>query len=1039
MSARNLIVAIALASAASSCSDSHAVTAKQIQSRVDLIGGPGALGDVGDYLLANDQIRVIVQGDGYSRGFGIYGGSLIDADLQRPVSVGDSSGGKGYDNFSELFPALFLKAMKPTRIETKQNDDGSASIEVSGSAADFVFLAKRINDVLVNSEKLLFKNVYRLEPKKRYVEITTTVTNGGDLAVSFPDPGVTSLIGDSEFVYPVGDVILFGAGNDVFAETSGFDTRFTLERLYTQPAALPKLPGLITPFVATKGDKISYGFMSGITDPATSLMARAGYDAPVDDLLIPFIASAFTGAFYGAAPTTLERGQSFSFKKYFIVGGGDIASVRDVVHQIRGIEGGTFGGRVREHATGAPEAGASVLTFDESGGPYSQHNTDENGQFFGAYAPGKYSYRVLADGRYPTAAVPFEITAGNKTGVEIELPSAGTIAVRIVGEDGQLLPVKCNIVGTYQANATGFPAWEFLYELELGEHARWVDLIPDGPAPDSRRFIEKSLLAPNGMTSAKIRPGNYRAFCSHGPEYDVWEQDVVVQELQVAQVDGFLRHVVDTAGWASGDFHLHANNSVDSSMINEDRVAHCAAEGLDLAVATDHNFITDYTQAIASQKLERWVQGMVGLEMTTIEVGHFNGFPLKFEPGPITKGAFAWSGRTPQELFDDLRAHGAYSPEQTIVQVNHPRDSILGYFNGYNWNPDTGEAEDPSSLLLAPEGPEFGPDKFSYDFDAIEIYNAKRYELLRHYRVPEVLPPPPLPEVIPPVGTILRDENGKVAFPGGLDDWFTLLDRGNVYTAMGNSDTHALEDEPGTPRTYFPVSDDRPGLIDELEVVKAIKAQQTLPTNGPFVKIGAKGDGRCFSRKTNEPLGKDVCGMGEVVVPADGKITLDLDIQTAPWVKIDKVTLTMNGEVIATIEGNRETLGRISQSVPVREDGWLIAEISGEASMFPMVTTREVPSIQISNALGSIASAFGFSLSPFGNLRPSEVTIAKPYAFTNPIFIDATGDGWTPRGLGTRALTAAEAPRCSASKADYSGLPAIAKIFAMFNCGHGHH
>src|SRR5262249_4375775 len=104
-----------LALVASGCTgdDKPRVTAPQITSRADLIGGTGALGDIGDYLLANEKIRVIVQGPGYSRGFGIYGGSLIDADLVRPYDAGSSAGGKGYDHFSELFPAVFLKAMKP--------------------------------------------------------------------------------------------------------------------------------------------------------------------------------------------------------------------------------------------------------------------------------------------------------------------------------------------------------------------------------------------------------------------------------------------------------------------------------------------------------------------------------------------------------------------------------------------------------------------------------------------------------------------------------------------------------------------------------------------------------------------------------------------------------------------------------------------------------------------------------------------------------------------------------------------------------------
>ena len=41
----------------------------------------------------------------------------------------------------------------------------------------------------------------------------------------------------------------------------------------------------MTPFIATRGDHVSYGFMSGVVDEETSYVRRAGYDnAEVDDL-----------------------------------------------------------------------------------------------------------------------------------------------------------------------------------------------------------------------------------------------------------------------------------------------------------------------------------------------------------------------------------------------------------------------------------------------------------------------------------------------------------------------------------------------------------------------------------------------------------------------------------------------------------------------------------------------------------------------------------------------------------------------------------
>lgn len=1048
--APRLLTSVLVCSLALGCSSKvPKSTAKQISSRADLVGGPGALGEVGDYLLANEQIRVVIQGPGYSRGFGLYGGSLIDADLQRPRTAGDSAGGKGHDNFAELFPALFLKAMKPREngISVREAPDGSASVLVNGTGDEFLFIAERINDLLVDSTKLIFTNEYKLAPGKRYVEITTTIINQGDVDVEMPGRGITELSEQlTNFTMPVGDVLLFGAGNHVFSEQAGFDLRFTLEQKYREGAPLPKLPGLVTPFLATKGDNISYGFMSGITDPEYSFVARTGYEGvPPDSLVIPFIAASFTGTYYGAAPSLLESRKSFSFKKYFIVGSGDIASIRDVVHEIwreKQVPGrpqtfGTFAGKVFDERTRAPLAGVDVVTFDASGGPYNQHTPDASGSFRGTYAPGRYTYRVVADGRFSTDPVAFEVTAGSAAYADIFVPPAGLVSVRVRDQDGRALPAKCTLVGQYPAAAKGLDPKDFLYDLKLGEEMRPTDLVPDTDDPSTREYIEHIVLAPQGQKTDEVRPGTYRAVCSRGMEYDLATRDVVVKAGELTEVDVVLTHVVDTKGWASGDYHLHSDPSIDSSLLLDDRVAHCAAEGLDIAVSSDHNFVTDYAPVIASQGLESWVQGMVGLELTTLEVGHFNGFPLSYDPGPVTKGSFAWSGRPPAELFADLRALGKYGPENMVIQVNHPRDTILGYFNDYNFNPDTGEVED-SEELLAPMGPEFGADKFDWNFDAIEIYNGKRFELLRTYRVPEVLPPPPLPMTIPPAGTILRDDAGKIAFPGGLEDWFTMLNKGFVYTAMANSDSHGLDEEPGTPRTYVPVSVDQPGAIIEPEIVAAIKNQKAMLTNGPFIRIEATGTAKCRNQKGDE-LTRDACGMGEVVSSSSGSITVRVTNDMAPWIDIDTVSFISNGETVVTRRGDKNTLAELSEQIPIDGDGFVLVEVSGSQSMWPVLTPLEVPSIQISDALGSIGGAFGVDFNPFGNLSPARTSVTRPYAFTNPIFVDGDGDGrYQARGVAMQALRAKDEPRVPVRRTDVTGIPSLVKIFSAF-AAHAHH
>ena len=65
----------------SGCQSSNGgASARRITTRQELSGGPSALGEVGDFLLENNRLRFVVQDKGFSRGFGIYGGGLIDVD-----------------------------------------------------------------------------------------------------------------------------------------------------------------------------------------------------------------------------------------------------------------------------------------------------------------------------------------------------------------------------------------------------------------------------------------------------------------------------------------------------------------------------------------------------------------------------------------------------------------------------------------------------------------------------------------------------------------------------------------------------------------------------------------------------------------------------------------------------------------------------------------------------------------------------------------------------------------------------------------------
>jgi hypothetical protein len=1068
----------------------------RVESRAELIGGPRALGEVGDWLLENDKIRVIIQDEGFSRGFGVFGGALLDADLVRPeAGRGDSSGGHGRDNFGEMFPAFFLEALNPTPVPNPANpaellpaieiersgaDGGDAVLLVRALGDDFLAITQGVNETALQDPRFnpvfVFETRYILKPGAQHIEIETTIRNQHPLnAQRFPK----ELFG-AQVPTPFGDVVLFGAGNKVFVpHEAGFDPRFRLEELYAEGSiGLPALPGLVGEFIASASDDVSYGVMSFPPEAPAKNFAFANKDAFPEarehSLHVPFIASAFTGVFQVLAPDVLAPDDGapggpdeFKVRRAFIVGDGDIASISDVVYRLLGDETGTLQGRVMERQLPRFAERASVVVLDGAGTKVTQARADANGRFDAELRPGRYQLVVVVAGQDPAPPVPVEIIKDQLTFQELVVDSPAEVIVTIVEENVGPVPAKATLVGTISPDDAGKNPKKFLFDLSLGEAFRYTDLIPDDPNdPSTLRYLESFGSSSDGVVRLRGRPGSYTLVASRGTEYDLAEMPVELQAGVTRSVTAVIRRVVDTSGYVGADFHLHTRFSLDSSAPLEERIASYAAEGLEYAVSTDHNFVVDYQPVLQKLKLDRHINTAVGLELTTIDRGHFNGFPIERQSGAIfdkdrdgklnddtiasrTHGSFEWALRTPDQIFADLRALGRKDKDGNtlpiVLQVNHPRDSILGYFEQYGVDPETLEPKGITNALLKPDPqlhPEFSKTVFSFDFDAIEVFNGKRFEFLRTFTVPEDAPRlvvDGVTRVVEPVsccevqvGAVLREPAGRrcrdggnacacdedtfrfqveqnncgrvggVAFPGVIDDWMRILETGKRVVGTANSDSHESEkEEPASPRTYVRVPVDDPPQVSPDHIVKAFQDGDILMSNGPFVRVTATGAGA-------------PAGMGGTVRAANGKVTLSIRIESAPWVVPDTLRVLQAGKppVIEAVGGAGVQEHQVV--LDVEQDGFVIVEVSGSASLFPVIYPNEIPPLQFTDVIGSIGSAFGLG-SDEGALEPALTFVTSPYALTNPIWLDADGDGViTPTRdlpIPGAARTQAEAPR----------------------------
>lgn len=383
-----------------------------------------------------------------------------------------------------------------------------------------------------------------------------------------------------------------------------------------------------------------------------------------------------------------------------------------------------------------------------------------------------------------------------------------------------------------------------------------------------------------GDADLRVPVGTYDVWASHGPEWDTSRERVTIAPDAETELDVRLHHVVDTPGWISGDFHVHAAPSLDSRVPLRHRLHQFIADGVDLIVSTDHNIISDYAPIIAELGVGDLIASALGDEITTKSWGHFGAFPLVADEGELGNGAVATGARTPAQIFGDVRA----TAPDALVDVHHPRleHGHIGYFHLAQLDPKTGVAKRAG---------------FSFDFDAIEVLNG--------YQDPD---------------------RAGVALV--VADWIGFLDSGKHVTATGNSDSHHMTfNLGGYPRNYVRVPPGPLANLDARAVAAAVKAGHAFFTTGPIVEA--------------EIAGKSY---GDVVAAPTGKVALAVKVRAANWIATTKITvLGVGGAVLATRTippAVASTSGvRFDDVIPLElaGDGYAIVRVDGDRAMAPNV------------------------------------------------------------------------------------------------------
>ena len=455
----------------------------------------------------------------------------------------------------------------------------------------------------------------------------------------------------------------------------------------------------------------------------------------------------------------------------------------------------------------------------------------------------------------------FAVREGKENKCLLEDTARGSVKVRITDTNGLHVPGKVSFIGLGQTITPYF--------------------LPENPVENGRRWesAKNSKFPPEEGLDIQLPVGTYLVAASRGPEYSRDQEILEVLKDEHTELIFTVNKVLDTTGFAAVDPHMHTLYS-DGRVDVDERIRSVVAEGVEVAMTTDHNIVMDYHPVLKKLGLEDQLTTIIGNEVSVRGLIHYNTYPLIYRPEEFKNGAIIALADKASPLFKASRQ----KDPGTVIQVNHPRAGTIGYFN---------------NIELDPEVAATALKDFDTSFDVLESLNGPH-----------------------------AFSSNSVA----IQDWLNLLNRGYFKPLIGSSDTHTIDmGEPGYSRTYVYYKGSKGRDLDKKAVIEAIKKGHSFASNSPFVELLVNKN--CIPGDSCSATGGKVnvhvkvqsapwISLSEVKILINGERELIFPIKSSrsDIIKFDR-------SIILTL----------------KRDATIIAEVIGKNSLYPVVqrTSRD--------------------------------------------------------------------------------------------------
>lgn len=655
-----------------------------IESNAAFIGGPAATARVGDVLLGNDKVRVVIQQAGRTIGPLPFGGAIIDADVNRAGGGSDALG-------KLMLMNAFGRSANVDKVEVLEDGARGGYAVVAATGRDAL-----IDTVNVRGETFAASTL-RVDPRAALPLLITTyfVLSPGETRVrvltAFCNEGRETISTSVGELVDRGSLELFNprsCSGGMGREGCGID-----------PA----------PWLGLQSDTVAYGYRSyDLRDRRTlttnALLPVAGLFALLADGRDQAGVSSWTQA--TGTPTgtfVIQPAEPRLFLRDLFIDT-DLARVQAAMLALDSPGKSRLDVTVVD-ASGAPAARARIaVVIAETGQQLTTAIADPMGRARFDVPVGNYRVSTGRPGIALENPVDVAAPANGETAVTVREGASRVLTVTVKDPFDRPLPARVVVTCL-----SGICATE---RLRLKP---WFDLEPLPSNVQAVAFVPAS-----GTVQLEVPPGAYEVFVTHGPAFSAFPDSAPIRGRAVdlsagnQAITATLAKVIDTSGWVSADLQVHSVG-FDSRVAATDRVTSLAAQGLDLAVSGDHDLVTDFAPLGRSG-----LTTFTGVEVSPFDFGHVQAFPA-------TKAVDWAGGDGPTLRFDQLFASIREQNPGALVQLNHPRAGRRGALGPLGVDTARGTSAAMPSTFEMEAHPNATPDDtklFSMGFDAMEVISG---------------------------------------------------------------------------------------------------------------------------------------------------------------------------------------------------------------------------------------------------------------------------------------------------------------------------